>query len=155
MNFLWIVAVESYECMCGGIIPNHTLGSLHLFFFLCFKLLVELTCCQEGQQLCGRGTQLQAQSQASYSLSSPSEQDGMQTDSVLGLLLGSPVSLAGRLRGGSNFSQLMHSLKNKKIHSSLGRGEMRARASGLYLIGTSPVEVWKKWHMQGERFFDR
>lgn len=135
------------------IIPNHT-GEPALFC-LCFTLLLALTCCQEGQQLCGRGTQLQAQFQASCSLSSPSEQDGMQTDSVPGLLPGSPVSLAGRPRGGSNFSQLMHSLKNKKIHSSLGWGEMRARASWLYLTGTSPVEGGKKWHVQGERLFVR
>lgn len=118
-NFLLMVAVDSCVQVWGyhtnkSLIPDHAgepaLSCLH------FTLLLALTCCQGGQQLCGRGTQLQGQFQASCSLFSPSEQGGRQTDSVPALLPGSPVSLAGRLRGESDFSQPMRSLKSKKIH---------------------------------------
>lgn len=100
-----------------SLIPNHAGESA--LFCLHFILLLALTCCQGGQQLCGRGTQLQGQFQASCSLSSPYEQGGRPTDSVPALLPGSPVSLAGRPRGGSDSSQPMRSLKSK-IDSSLG-----------------------------------
>lgn len=158
-TFSLVAAVDSCMQVQGyhankSRIPSHV-GEPALFC-LHFTLLLALTCCRGGQQLCGRGTQLQQRFQASCSLFSPSEQGGKQTDSVPVLLPGSPVSLAGRLRGGLDFSQLMRSLKNKKLHSSLGWREIRARNLCLYLTGTSPAEGGKEqqeWHVQGEEVF--